>query len=409
MKILHVIADLDPSKGGPPAVCRGEARLMARRGHQVRIVTTDRGFVAVDGDRVENLEIEVLPASPPAFFAASWAMRRRLREIIPDIDVVHVHALYLFHDWVAGQFCRQFGKPYIVQPHGILDPYIHRQRRWRKSLIERAFQNAALRDAAGLHYTMQEEWELARPFALNPRGCVIHIGIDIDDYRPVPRSALRARYPGLRDRKVVLFLGRLSKKKGLDILIDAFAAAAGERQDLFLVIAGPDEGLKAGLIEQAARRGVAERCLFTGMVAGEAKRELLYGSDFFVLPSFSENFAITVVEAAVCGLPVILSDRVNIWREFDADRAACIVPPAASAVAESLRRLLADPAETARMAARGCALGRRRFTWDGLGEEYEAMYATVARTGQLPLWTATDPRAPQRLDISAGAASRSEA
>jgi len=385
MKILHVIADLDPSKGGPPAACRGQARLMARRGHQVRIITTDRGFPGGGGDPVENLEIEALRAGSPAFFGTSWAMRRRLREIIPEVDVVHLHSLYLFHDWATGQLCRRFGKPYIVRPHGSLDPYIHRQHRWRKAILETAFQNAVLRDAAGLHYTTQEEWDLARPVARNPRGCVIYNGMDLDDYRPVPHTALRARYRQIGDRKVVLFFGRLSKKKGLDILVDAFAEVARARPDLCLVIAGPDEGMKATLLERIGHLGIAGRCVFTGIVAGDDKRALLHGSDFFVLPSFSENFAITVIEAAICGLPIIMSDRVNLWHEFDAADAARIVPPAADAVARSLAVLVDDPAAAAAMAARGCALARRCFTWDALGDQYEQMYATAAQTGRLPL------------------------
>jgi glycosyltransferase involved in cell wall biosynthesis len=395
MKILHVIADLDPSKGGPPAACRGAARVMARRGHEVRIVTTERGFVSAAGDGIKNLEIEALRASKPDFFGTSWAMRRRLRELIPDADVVHLHSLYLFHDWAAGQLCRRFDKPYIVRPHGSLDPYIYRQRRWRKAVLEAAFQNAILRDAAGLHYTTQEEWDLARPFAGNPRGCVIYNGIDLDDYRPASRAALRARFPQIGPGKVVLFLGRLSPKKGLDILIDAFAEVVRLHPALRLVMAGPDEGMKPMLLDRMKQLGITESCVFTGLVAGEDKQALLYGSDIFVLPSLSENFAITVVEAAVCGLPIIMSDRVNLWHEFDAANAASIVPPTAEAVARSLAQLVDDPASAAAMAARGSVLARQHFTWEGLGDQYEQMYTMAAQTGRLPLarepWVAAFP------------------
>jgi hypothetical protein len=117
------------------------ARLAARRGHEVRIVTTDRGY-DLDGAQEEPcLAIEALPGSPPDFFGTSWAMRRRLSEIVPDVDVVHVHALYLFHDWAAASSCWRHRKPYIVVPHGALDPFIYQRHRWRKSLVEAAFQN----------------------------------------------------------------------------------------------------------------------------------------------------------------------------------------------------------------------------------------------------------------------------
>jgi glycosyltransferase involved in cell wall biosynthesis len=385
MKILHVIADLDPSKGGPPIACRQVARLMARRGHSVRIVTTDRGFASAAADSTPGLQIEALRATRPHALKASWPMRRRLIEILPDVDVVHLHSLYLFHDWAAGRPRRRFGKPYIVRPHGTLDPYIYRQHRWRKAVLDLAFQNAILRNAAGLHYTTREEWELARSHAHNPRGAIVYNGIEPDDYRPVAPSRLRAQYPVIGDRKVVLFLGRLSEKKGLDILVEAFAKVAAHRRDLFLVMAGPDQGMKSVTQRHIERLGIAELCLFTGMVAGDDKRVLLFGSDFFLLPSRSENFAITAIEAALCGRPIVLSDRVNIWHEFDNAAAARVAPPSADAFAAELTDLLEHPDETAEMAARGAALVRQRFTWDALAPAYEEMYATAASRGALPV------------------------
>jgi glycosyltransferase involved in cell wall biosynthesis len=160
---------------------------------------------------------------------------------------------------------------------------------------------------------------------------------------------------------------------------------ARSRPELCLVIAGPDEGVKASLLEQIGQRGIAERCVFTGMVAGETKQALLYGSDFFALPSFSENFAITAIEAALCGLPVLLSDRVNIWHEFAAAEAACVVPPTSAAFAGALAHLLEHPGETEAMAKRGAMLVRQRFTWDALADAYEQIYATAAATGALPI------------------------
>lgn len=385
MKILHVIADLDPSKGGPPIACREAAKVMARRGHDVRIITTDRGFSAAPPASIPGLAIEALRATKPDFLKASWPMRRRLLEVIPDADVVHLHSLYLFHDWATGQICRQFAKPYIVRPHGTLDPYIYRQHRWRKKIIEIGFQNAVLRNAAGLHYTTEEEWQLARPYSRNPRGTVIYNGIAPEDYEPMAPSVLRARYPVLADRKVVLFLGRLSEKKGLDILVGAFAELCKRRGDLFLVIAGPDEGMKAKTEKLIEQFGIGERCLFTGMVSGDDKRALLFGSDIFLLPSRSENFAITAIEAAICGLPVVLSDRVNIWHEFAAAGAALVAPPEASEFAKRLDQLLENPGETAAMARRAAALVRGRFTWEALATAYEEMYAIAASTGKLPI------------------------
>ncbi|HYC14750.1 MAG TPA: glycosyltransferase, partial [Stellaceae bacterium] len=120
MRILHVIADLDRSKGGPAVACLGFAGLMARRGHQVRVVATDRGFATGERDRFPGVEIEVFPVSSPAFFRASWSLKARLPQAVREADVVHLHSLYLFHDWACARSCWRYDKPYIVEPHGTL-------------------------------------------------------------------------------------------------------------------------------------------------------------------------------------------------------------------------------------------------------------------------------------------------
>ncbi len=385
MKILHVLADLDHRKGGPAAACIGMANLMARRGHQVRIVTTDRGYQPEYSEAAPGLEIDALAGSWPAFFGTSWAMRRRLSEVIREVDVVHLHSLYLFHDWVTGDYCRRFGKPYIVKPHGTLDPFLYRRHRFRKAIVEMVFQDDVLRRAAGLHYTAREEWELARPYAQNSHGAIVPIGIDLDQFADLPPpKALRKRYPKIGDRKVVLFLGRLNFKKGVDIAIEAFAQASRGRDDAFLLMAGPDDGVQEEAEALVRRLGVEDRVLFTGMVSGEDKLSALSGANMFLLPSHSENFGIAVIEAAACGVPVIISDRVNLWRDFAEADAALTAPPEVSGFAKHVRTLLDNPAVAARLSGRGADLVRRRFNWAALGDDYEEMYARAARDGMLP-------------------------
>ena len=392
MNILHVVANLDRATGGPAVACLGSARLMARRGHEVRILATARGLAAQDaaaGTGIAGggeLAIETFPLGRPGFFGTSWPLRRRLAQILPACDVVHLHSLYLFHDWATGALCRRLAKPYIVRPHGTLDPYIHRRHRLRKALVEIAFQNRVLERAAGLHYTTEEEWELARPVARNPRGAIVANGIDLDDYDRLPdRSELRARHPMIGDRKVVLFLGRLHLKKGLDVTIEAFARVARERRDICLVLAGPDDGMRARAEAWIAAAGIGDRALFTGMLAGAEKRIVYAGSDVFLLPSLSENFGITVIEAAACGLPVVISDRVNLCTAFEAAGAGLVAPPTADGFARQLRFLLDNPDAARELGRRAADLVRRRYGWDALGDDYESMYREAVRCGVLPL------------------------
>lgn len=385
MKILHVIAGLDPRQGGPSAACLGAAALMARRGHDVRIVTAHRSAEEESYGRGSGLEVDSSPVDWPAWFGTSWPMRRRLRAAIAAVDVVHLHSLYLFHDWVAGDYCRRLGTPYIVRPHGTLDPYIRRRHKLRKRIAGKLFQDRVLRDACGLHYTAAEEWELARPSARNERGWIAPNGVTLEEFeRLPPREALRRRYPAIGERKVVLFLGRLHLKKGLDVAIRAFAEIARERDDVFLVLAGPDDGMRADAERWIAECGIGPISLFTGMVSGEAKREVLGGSDVFLLPSMSENFGIAVIEAAASGIPVVVSDRVNLWRDFDAAGAGLVAPPTVEGFAAQLGRLLAHSELAARIARNGAELVRGKYSWDALGPLYEEMYATAIRCRALP-------------------------
>ncbi len=384
MKILHVMADLDRRGGGPAQVGIEIAELMAKRGHEVTFISTDKGFPAdlplarkyVGGG---SLTVEPYPVNWPALWKTSWAMRRRLMTAIPQADVVHIHSLYLFHTWIAASLCRRFNVPYILRPHGTLDPFMWRRHRYRKFAIELLFQNDVQRRAAGLHYTTLEERELAAPYAHNPQGWVVPNGVNLPDDDILQHTgALRARYPQIGDRRIILFFGRLNFKKGVDITIEMFAELARVRPDIFLVIAGPDAGVQKSAERRVAEFGLVESVLFTGMLEGADKWMALSGSDIFVLPSFSENFGVSVVEAAACGLPVVISDRVNLWRDFVEAGAGVVAPPTAAAFARQVQELLDNPAETAAMAKRGADFVRRHFAWAALGDQYEAMYREAA-------------------------------
>jgi glycosyltransferase involved in cell wall biosynthesis len=392
MKILHVISNLDSATGGPPEACLGMARLLAKRGHEARIVTTDRNLPASLRGRgnspvaIDDVLIEAYPMSPPARWGTSWAMRRRLREIIPKVDVVELHSLYLFHDMIAGNLCRRFDVPYIIRPHGALVSHVYRRHRYRKLVMELLFQNKVLRSAAGLHYATHEEARLARPYALNKRGCVIANGVDLDGLRDLPsRQMLRQLYPEVGDRRVLLYMGRLAVNKGLDITIGAFTQLAREYHDVHLVIAGPDGGLQQAVETMVANARLNDRVTFTGMIAGQNKATVLAGSDIFVFPSLGESFGIVVIEAAACGVPLAISDRVNLWPDFAAASACMVAPPDIQSFVQNLRILLDDPERARTLAERAREIVHERFTWDGLGDAYVQMYRQAIKDGALPL------------------------
>ena len=385
MKILHVIATLAPRDGGPSKACFEMARAVARRGHEVTIFATNMNGlddvldVPVDEPiERDGVTIRYFPIQFPRFLGNSRPMARALEETIPQMDAVHLHSLYMLHCKFTGRACRRAGVPYLMRPHGTLDPYLYKRHRFRKMLLETWFQNKVTRGAAKMHFTTEEEGILAAPYVFGVPGVVVPHGLDTDEYDNLPpRGRFRARHPEIGDRPIVLFFGRLNFKKGLDVLTRAFADVTRKRPDAHLVIAGPDRGMQEKTQGWIDEYGFGERAIFTGMVTGDDKLELLADSDLFVLPSYTENFGIAVVEAMACGLPVAISDKVNLWHEVaDAD-AGWVTPAEAGPFAGAILEALADADGARAKGARGRALVGERFQWPQIGRALEDAYASI--------------------------------
>jgi glycosyltransferase involved in cell wall biosynthesis len=385
MKILHVIADLAPRHGGPSRACWEMARAVARLGHELSIYTTNQDGpveLAVPTDRPvwrDGVEVRYFPIQPPRFWGTSLPLARALGRKIPTVDLVHIHSLYLFHDLVAGPLCRRAGVPYLVRPHGTLDPFIHRRHRWRKSLMEHLFENRNLRHAAALHFTTAAEQALAAPYTFETPGVVVPLGIDFAEFEDMPPPGrFRSAYPEIGDKRIILFFGRVNFKKGLDILARAFGLVARRRQDVHLVIAGPDnEGWGDKVRTWLQEAGVLDRATFTGMLLGSERLAVLRDADLFVLPSYSENFGLAVMEAMAAGLPVIISDQVNIFREVQEFGAGKITPCEAGPVAAAILELTENPDVAAKMGQKGLALVKGRYQWDQVAKALEAAYGNI--------------------------------
>lgn len=384
MRVIHVISSLAPALGGPSKACIEMARAVGARGHAVEVFTTDFGLegrVRADGSPIQDgaATVRYFPVQRPRALKPSWPLYAALARELPAADVVHLHSLYLFHDWAAGRICRRAGVPYIVRPHGTLDPYIWRRHRARKRVMEWAFQNRVLRHAAAIHYTTEEEMRLAAPHAQGTPGVVVPLGVELDEYESLPPpEQFFARHPETRGKRIVLFLSRLHEKKGLDILTAAFGRIAKTFPDAHLVLAGPDDGIGTRLDGWLREAGIADRTTRTGMVEGEDKRAALAAASLFVLPSYSENFGIAVLEAMAAGLPVVISDQVNLWREIERSGAGLIGGCEVDAFAGLLARLLGDPAEARRMGQAGLKLAREEFAWPRIAVALEELYAEVA-------------------------------
>jgi glycosyltransferase involved in cell wall biosynthesis len=317
LKILRSIHSLDPATGGPLESIKQSSVALAARGHQVEIVCLD----APDAPWLRDFPVTVHALGPGGNYGYTRGLVPWLQDRHHEFDAVIVHGLWLYNGFGVWRALRGTHTPYFVFAHGMLDPWFKRAyplKHLKKMLYWLAIEHRVLRDAAAVLFTSEEEHRLAhksyRPYRVNE--LVVNYGTaapDIDLLQA--REDFLSAYPDLRGRQVVLFLGRLHEKKGCDLLIEALSAVGDSI--LRLVVAGPsaDESYLVRLQHLAARS--AGRVAFTGMLRGNLKWGAFAAADAFVLPSHQENFGIAVVEALACGVPVLISNKVNIWREIE--------------------------------------------------------------------------------------------
>lgn len=387
MKILHVISELDPRAGGPAVALAGLTKAQAAAGLDVEVVATTRNDVnapnpptpvpalaAAQDLRAAGVNVTVVGPARGAL-ARHPDLAAAVDRAVARAGIVHVHALWEEIQHRAARAAVRLRRPYIVRPCGMLDPWSLDQSRWKKRLYRLWRLNRDLRQAAALHFTSQTERDLTAPLKLRPPALVVPNGVDLSEFQSLPRrGTFRARFPELGDRPIVLFLSRLHPKKGLDLLVPAFArAAAGATsaaaRDAVLVIAGPDsDGYRAKVEDLVKREKLFGRVLFPGMLYGPDRVAALADADLFCLPSYQENFGVAVVEALAASCPVVISDQVNIWREIVDAGAGAALPARVEPLAEALRTWLAD-ADLRRRAADKA----RPFVW----EHYD--WAKIAR------------------------------
>ena len=386
MNILHVIPSLSPLRGGPSIMVRTMAAGLAQAGHQVDIVATDDdgpGHLDVPLGRPlrEGGVTRWYFRRQTRFYTASWPLTRWLARHIADYEVVHIHALFSYASLPAAYYAARRGVPYVVRPLGTLERLGMQQ---HKPLLKRIsfplIERRMLARAAAVHFTSERERAEAAELGVRERCVTLPTGIDLSAYAQLPAPGwLAARARHLAGRTVVLFLSRLDPKKGLDLLLPAFAALRRRDPNVALVIAGDGEPqFVLGLRQAAARLGIDGDIYWAGFLAGDEKLAALAAADLFVLPSYSENFGVAAVEALACGLPVVISDQVGIHQEIAAAGAGIVVPTHVDALAEGLARLCADPGGRHTMARAARRLAAERFSLPAMTNGLLRMYADIS-------------------------------
>jgi len=382
MRIVHALTSIDPQTGGPAIAIDGLAPAQVVAGLQVTVVAMfrqgDGSAATAAAMTAQGVKVILVgPAHGP--LANHRTLDTQLHAALVNADMVHIHSLWEQIQHRAARLAMAQRIPYIIRSCGMLDPWSLNQSKLKKRIYMALRLRKNLDRAAVLHFTTDLERDLTAPLKLKPTALVEPNGIDLAEFHTLPAPGqFRARYPQLGDRPVVMFLSRIHAKKGLDVLVPAFAQA--NLSDAMLVIAGPDDdGYLADVQAMVKQHGLQERVIFTGMLRGQERIAALVDADLFCLPSYQENFGIAVVEAMAAGKPVVISDQVNLHAVVTANGLGAVVPTQVNAVAAALQTWMADkPARLqAGQKARDFTLGA--YDWQHIAARWAEHYAQIAQ------------------------------
>jgi glycosyltransferase involved in cell wall biosynthesis len=320
-----------------------------------------------------------------AMINLSLQLRHFLRKRVRDFDIVHIHGLYRFPPTYAAFHARQHGIPYVIRPHGSLDPYLYQRsdkNLFLKRLWERLFDLPNLNAASAIHYTAEDERRLAGFLDLKAPSFVVPNGVEWVPFERLPQPGGFRRSQGIGNRPLMLFLGRLHVKKGLDLLVPAFARVRRQIPSALLALVGPasSPSYEKEILGWIREHNLSDAVIRVPFLQGDALLRAYVDADVFVLPSYTENFGMTVVESLACETPVVISNRVNIHDEITKAEAGLVTDCDSGQVAVAVIRLLRDEQLRGRMGANGRKLVQERFTWPRIVEDLTREYlAAIAR------------------------------
>lgn len=389
MRVLRLISSVNPAHGGPIEGLKQSAQASRTHGVATEVVSLDDPREPYVAEFPEPLH-----ALGPGFANYGYTPKLVpwLRAHAAGFDAVIVDGLWQFPTLAVWRALRGSTVPYYVFPHGMLDPWFNRTYRAKhakKWLYWQAVEGRVVRDAAAVLFTCEEERELARrsfrPY--RAREEVVGYGTNAPPGDPeLQLATLLREFPALRDKRIVLFLSRLHPKKGCDDLLSAFAKVAARDSRLQLVMAGPDSvGWQRELAARAVQAGIGDRITWTGMLLGDAKWGAYRAAEVLALPSHQENFGIVIAEALACRVPVLISDKVNIWREVAAAGAGLVGGDNERETERLLVDWLSLPDEAKeRMRQRASDCFQRHFDLSSVATNFHKLLARQRRPAAAP-------------------------
>ena len=390
MRILVTCESIAHGTGGGRTGILGLCKALMGSGHDVSLIATNAGM---DDHQPQVLnEFSLYEGVNVAFYETqhcifgnyvSYGFFSELRDNIKLFDLVLIHSIYRFSSTIAAFYARKNNIPYILRPHGTLTPFLVNNRRsFIKKLYINIFEKKSFKNAAAVQFSSKLEMhEAAKYIKEIKKSIIISEGINVDDYVNVPNTgSFETKFPQVKGKFRLLFLGRFHPKKGLDLLLDAFQLIYERFPDMHLVLAGSGDD---EYIEQIRNRidsmSLTEYITITGRISEELKSAVLVESDAFILPSYGENFGLAVVEAMASNLPVIITNRVgisDIILQGDAGIVtSCDVPELVNAVV----KLVEDLDFRTQMSGKALKLAKAEFDIEVMGNNMSTIFTDIVK------------------------------
>ncbi|WP_293149177.1 MULTISPECIES: hormogonium polysaccharide biosynthesis glycosyltransferase HpsP [unclassified Microcoleus] len=418
MRILQIIPSISLVYGGPSQMVLGLSAALASQGIDVTIITTDsNGDIGQDPLDVplnipiaqNGYEIIYFRCSPFRRYKFSLSLLQWLNENARQFDLAHIHALFSPVTTFAATIARYHKLPYIIRPCGMLDPADLQKKKLLKQVYATLLERPNLAGAAAIHFTSKQEAKVSKRFGLHstskmsvPRDLVIPLGVTADFDRAFPVSpflteagggrtevlttnfSVANSYPGdiltTPQIPIILFMSRIDRKKGLDLLIPALEGILADGIKFNFILAGSnpqDADYENQIKVQIKKSSLGKFTTITGFVSGDSKAEILRKANLFVLPSYYENFGIAVAEAMAAGVPVVISDRVYICEDIQQAEAGWVVPLEVGDLARAIASALLASEERQRRGLNGQAYAKKYYNWEAIARQTIEAYQHI--------------------------------
>jgi glycosyltransferase involved in cell wall biosynthesis len=384
MKVLQVIPSLSPQLGGPTRAVQGFSQSLRKRGIDVQILTTD-------DNRENRLDVPFhqltsykgIPTTflPRTLRAKEFIYARTLsqwhKDNLSSFDIVHTHYLFSYLPSWTARAARRQKIPYLMRPLGQLTPWALAQSNNKKKLYSLLLERRNLEGAAVIHCTSEEECINVHDFGINTPAMPLPLGVSSPKIIQDANEKLHQVYSIPQKVPIILFLSRLHLKKQPEALIKAVGYLS-KGQPCHLILAGTGDLSYVNQLKKLAVSLNIEGCVtFAGFVDGYDKNLLLQGSDVFALPSYSENFGISIAEALISGLPAVITPGIQISTEIESAEAGIVVEADPIAFSSALRQVITQPDMQNNLRKNGLHLAKTRYSWDAITKELVEIYHRI--------------------------------